>query len=209
MCYPAVHDDQLGVIEAMLGKFSTEEPGAIAAAFGGSAGTIGAGGAANIANTPGAAAAAAASGAAPAAAAGSAAARPNAENRSHLEAVAARINNLEATTKAMAEQAKAETEALMVCGGGTTSFYLLARSPSSRRSVRSPLSCALFCAPQNLQKQTKAENERLLQALEAKAGSVLDVAIDATHAVLTHTPHAEGQHNAAPNAASPPSKVSN
>lgn len=98
------HDDKLAVIEAMLGKFATEEPTAIAAAFGGSADTIGAGAGANTQNTP----------AAPATgAAGAAAAAPNAEDRSHLEAVARRINSLEASTQAMAEQAKAETQALM------------------------------------------------------------------------------------------------
>jgi len=85
-----VHDEQLGVIEAMLGKMSSEEPTAVAKAFGGSAQTIGLGAGANptptVAQTD--------------------------EERSRLEAVRRRVATLEKTTEALADAAKRETEEL-------------------------------------------------------------------------------------------------
>jgi len=45
-----------------------------------------------------------------------------------------------------------------------------------------------------LQRQSKAESAKLLEALQSKTESILDVAVDATHKIMTHTPHPEGQH---------------
>jgi hypothetical protein len=119
------HDDQLSVIEAMLGKFAAEGEQPVAQQV------------------------AAATGEKPV----------NAEDRSHLAAVRARINKLESTTAAMASQAAAETEALKA-----------------------------------LQAKSKSETEKLLKMFEAKTDAVFDTVIDETHAALTHTPHAAGNH---------------
>jgi hypothetical protein len=54
-----------------------------------------------------------------------------------------------------------------------------------------------------LQRQSRAENAKLMAALAAKTDSILDKAVDATHDVLIHTPHAEGRHGAAADASSP------
>jgi len=83
------HDQDLSVIEAMLGNMASQEPNAVAKAFGGSPATIGAGGGANP-TPPG----------------------PAVEDISRLEAVRRRVVGLEQTTSQLADAARRETEEL-------------------------------------------------------------------------------------------------
>jgi len=54
-----------------------------------------------------------------------------------------------------------------------------------------------------LQRQSRAENAKLMEALTSKTESILDKAVDVTHEVMVHTPHAEGNHGNAAAAAGP------
>jgi len=45
-----------------------------------------------------------------------------------------------------------------------------------------------------LREQSAMANARMVKALEQQTLAALDTAMDTTHGIMTHTPHAEGEH---------------